>query len=123
MDQTLGVAARVMAAEGAVATITASVSRPWSVMLPHMAPSVAIRLRVRPGRADPEASEMGAPGHLAAKAPGLVVRQLGDVGSRQIVPAHIGHGGVDHVVARNSMFPALRSVGTFARHGGRRCRP
>ena len=35
---------------------------------------------------------MGAPGHLAAKAPGLVVRQLGDVGSRQIVPAHIGHG-------------------------------
>ena len=123
MDQTLGVdpTARVMADVELTGAVADDHRIREQAVVGDAAPHGAFggnlhRLRVRPGRADPEASEMGAPGHLAAKAPGLVVRQLGDVGSRQIVPAHIGHGGVvDHVVAvpgaqqLQEVQPALRS--------------
>ncbi len=107
MDQPLGVhpAARVMADVELTGAVADDHRAREQAVVGYAAPQGAFggnlhRLRRHPGRAEPEANEMGSPRRLIGKAPALMARQLGDDRSRHSLVAHIGHGGgVDHVVA------------------------
>ena len=99
--------------------ITVSGSRPCALMLPHSAPSVAIRDRIGRDRqrGDAEPLEMRQPGRLVREVRARDARPAGDHRPGQGALAHVGQRlGIDHVVARSRpAAPRGSSAGSSSR--------